>query len=485
MRPMTHVATGLMAAMCLLSAPSLAMSPEAHEVPAASALPSAPFAIDFNTLAAVWLIFAAILVFWMQAGFSLFEAGFCRAKNVVSVLMKNLMDLSLGSIAYCTVGFGIMFGASSGWLGTDGFFFAGLDADATGYPFLLFQTMVCVTALTIMSSALSERTKFGAYLVASVAFGALVYPVFGAWAWGSLLRGGGWLEGGDNGLLARLGLPPFIDFAGSTVVHGLGGWAALAGAIRLGPRTGKYDEQGSVRPLLGHSMVLSCLGCFVLWMGFFGFNAGASLVASDQALGAGRFVTLGLIALNTTLAGAAAAASATLTGWSINGNPDIGTTLNGALAGLVAASAGCAYVTPAAALAIGFVAGSLVVASILFFERRGIDDPVGAISVHGVCGFWGTLSLGLFHAQGPSIGQLLSQSVGAVACFAWSFGCAYLIFSLLKLGSSLRVSVQAEVDGLDLHEHGADAYPQDLSLSEPSAAVAQSFGGDDVAVGRT
>jgi Amt family ammonium transporter len=479
MRPKTGLLAALLATLVLSPLNALASGD------AAAPAVADPSALGPSTLAAVWLIVAAILVFWMQAGFSLFEAGFCRAKNVVNVLMKNLMVLSLGSVAFCTLGFGIMFGASSGWFGSSGFFFAGLDADATGYAFLLFQTMVCVTAITIVSGALAERTKFSAYLIASVCIAALVYPVFGAWAWGGLLHGGGWLQGGEHSLLLRLGLPPFIDFAGSSVVHSLGGWAALAGAIILGPRTGKYDEQGNVKPLLGHSMVLSCLGCFILWMGWFGFNAGASLVASDASLGASRFVTFGLVALNTTLAAGAAASSATLTGWSINGNPDIGTTLNGALAGLVAVSAGCAYVTPAAALAIGFVAGSLVVASVLLFDRRGIDDPIGAISVHGVCGFWGTLAVGIFHAQGPSIAQLLSQSVGALACFMWSFGTSYLLFSVLRLTSGLRVSVEAEIDGLDLHEHGADAYPQDISPEPRTTSAAQSFGGDDVAIGRT
>lgn len=412
----------------------------------------------------LWTVVAAVLVFWMQAGFSMIEAGFSRAKNVINILMKNLMDVSLGSLAFWAVGFGLMFGTSSGWLGTDGFFLSGYQNRTDAYSFLLFQTVFCATAATIVSGAMAERTRYSSYLIYSVCITALIYPVFGAWAWGGLFEGGGWLENDTSGPLLALGLPPFIDFAGSTVVHSLGGWAALAGAIVLGPRTGKFGKDGYPRPILGHSMPLVILGGFVLWMGWFGFNAGSTggVTGAGNQPFAGAGKAIGLIAINTHLSACAGAAAAMFTSWRLNAKPDVGLTVNGALGGLVAITAGCAFVTPLSAVVIGSAAGIIVVASVLWLERQKLDDPVGAVSVHGVCGVWGTLSVAFFHHQGFSVAQLTSQVVGIVACFAWTFTTAILVLSVLKVTLGLRVSVENELEGLDSSEHAGDAYPPDF-----------------------
>lgn len=416
----------------------------------------------------LWTVVAAILVFWMQAGFALLEAGFSRAKNVVNIMMKNLADLSLGSIAFWCVGFGIMFGTSAGWFGQDGFFLRGYEGRSDSYSFLLFQTVFCATAATIVSGAMAERTRFVAYLLFSLAITAFIYPVFGSWAWGSAFAGGGWLEATDGSPLSRWGLPPFIDFAGSTVVHSVGGWAALAGALALGPRWGKYSQTNEPQPLLGHSMVLATLGCFILWMGWFGFNAGSTLGVSgagnEPFAASGKSFTL--IALNTHLAACSGCAGSMFTSWKLLGKPDIGVTLNGALGGLVAITAGCAFVRPGAAMVIGAAAGAAVVASVLFFERRGVDDPVGAVSVHGVCGAWGTLAVALFHHQGFSGAQLASQTIGVASCLAWTFGTSWLVLRLLRAWIGVRVPVESEIEGLDLSEHAVEAYPSDMA-SEP------------------
>lgn len=421
----------------------------------------------------LWTIVAAILVFWMQAGFAMLEAGFTRAKNVVNIMMKNLMDFSVGSLAFWAVGFGLMFGASGGWFGTSGFFLMGLEPNARLYAFALFQTVFCATAATIVSGALAERTRFSAYLVSSLVLTTFIYPVFGSWVWGSALAGEGWLEAGQGSPLASAGLPPFLDFAGSTVVHGVGAWAALAGSLAVGPRYGKYDDAGRPRPILGHSMTLSTLGVFILWMGWFGFNAGSttSVTGSGTDLFGGSGKLFVLIALNTNLAACAGTVGAMIVSWVLNGKPDIGISLNGVLGGLVAITAGCAYVTPAAAVLIGLGGGGLVVCSVLFVERRGVDDPVGAISVHGTAGVWGTLAVAIFHHQGFRVEQLMSQLLGVAACFVWTFTTASLTFALIKVTMGLRVTVQEEIDGLDASEHFSEAYPADTlahSLSTPT-----------------
>ena len=355
---------------------------------------------DTSTL---WTCLAAFLVMFMQAGFALVEAGLTRAKNVCNIVMKNLMDFSVGSLLFWALGFGLMFGASNGFFGTNGFFF---DPSAEGgtlgtgnsesfsWAFLIFQTVFCATAATIVSGAMAERTKFTAYIVYSIAITLVVYPIFGSWAWGGLYAGGGWLE--------NMG---FYDFAGSTVVHSIGAWAALAGAIVIGPRIGKYKD-GKPQPIPGHSIPLAALGVFILWLGWFGFNPG-----STTAVGGGSFA---YIAVTTNISAAAGAVGAMIMSWVLFKKPDTSFALNGALAGLVAITAGCdAMSVPFAALS-GLIGGVLVVASVLFFDKIRIDDPVGAISVHGVCGAWGTIAVGLFKTEGGLfLGGGASQLIAA------------------------------------------------------------------------
>ncbi len=390
----------------------------------------------------VWTLVAAALVFFMQAGFAMVEAGFTRAKNAINIMMKNLMDFSIGSIAFWALGFGLMFGASStGWFGTTGFFLS--DFTPGGDPWVLafwmFQVVFAATAATIVSGAMAARTKYIGYLLYSVIVSALIYPVFGSWAWGSLYHGSGWLEG--------LG---FIDFAGSTVVHSVGGWAALAGAIVLGPRLGKYSKDGKIKPILGHNMPLAALGVFILWLGWFGFNPGSTTAASKD---------IAMIFVNTNLAAAAGAVLAMFTSWIKFGKPEVGMSLNGALAGLVAITSPCATVTPVSAVAIGAIAGVVVVLSVLFFDRIRVDDPVGAISVHGVCGAWGTLAAGIFNIGGTSAKIIGVQLLGIGACFVWTFATAFVMFKLIDMTVGLRVSPEEEMEGLDVVEHGGNAYP--------------------------
>lgn len=390
----------------------------------------------------LWTLIAAALVFFMQAGFAMVEAGFTRAKNAINIMMKNLMDFSMGSLAYWAVGFGLMFGVSkSGWIGTSGFFLS--DFKAGGDPWVLafwmFQVVFAATAATIVSGAMAERTKFSGYLLYSVFVSAVLYPVFGSWAWGGLYQGGGWLE--------KLG---FIDFAGSTVVHSVGGWAALAGAVVLGPRLGKYDKSGGIKPILGHNMTLAALGVFILWLGWFGFNPGSTTAANKD---------IAMIFVNTNLAAAAGAVLAMLTSWIRFGKPEVGMSLNGALAGLVAITSPCASVSPLSAVIIGAVAGVLVVFSVLFFEKIKVDDPVGAISVHGVNGAWGTLAAGIFNMGGTSMKIIGVQALGIAACFVWTFVVAFLMFKLIDKTIGLRVSPEEEAEGLDFSEHGGIAYP--------------------------
>jgi len=333
----------------------------------------------------VWTLVAAFLVFFMQAGFAMVEAGLTRCKNTVNILMKNLMDFSVGSIAFWAIGFGIMFGVTNGYFGTDGFFFSDFakDGDTWVFAFWMFQVVFAATAATIVSGAMAERTKFVGYLIYSAVVSAIIYPVFGSWAWGSLFHGSGWLEG--------LG---FIDFAGTSVVHSVGGWAALAGAIVLGPRIGKYTPDGKPRAIPGHNLTLAALGTFILWFGWFGFNPGSTTAAiKDTAL----------IAVNTNLAAAAGAIGAMFTAWAVFKKPEATMTFNGALAGLVAITSPCANVSPLSSVILGLVAGILVVFSVIFFDNVAkVDDPVGAISVHGVCGAWGTLAAGIFDIKGFS-----------------------------------------------------------------------------------
>jgi Amt family ammonium transporter len=441
----------------------------AEEVAAAAPPPELPgpiaedgggFAVNF-----VWTLMAAILVFFMQAGFALVEAGFTRAKNTVNIMMKNLMDFALGAPVFFCIGFGLMFGVSNGFVGTSHFFGSGFGDEAWPYAFLMFQTVFAATAATIVSGAMAERTKFTAYLVYTVFISAIIYPIYGGWAWGSLFKGSSWLGAPEGGFLAGLGLPGFIDFAGSTVVHSIGGWAALAGALVLGPRIGKYDKDGKPKPILGHSMALATLGVFILWFAWFGFNAGSTtgMTGGGTNVYGGVGKAAALIAVNTNLAACAGACSAMALVWLTSKKPDIGMTLNGALAGLVGITAGCANVSPISAIIIGFLAGGLVVVSITFFEKMKVDDPVGAVSVHGVCGAFGTLAVAVFHHGGFSVKQLATQAIGVGLAFVWSFGLAFVLFKVLSKTIGLRVSKDEELEGLDLAEHGNEAYPTDRS----------------------
>ncbi len=400
----------------------------------------------------VWVLLAAFLVFFMQAGFAMVESGFTRAKNAVNILMKNLMDFSIGSVAFWIVGFAIMFGNGNGFLGLSGWFvpaeskaFASLEwSSVPTYAAWLFQLVFAATAATIVSGAMAERTQFKSYLIYTVFITGFIYPVVGHWIWGA-----GWLS--------SLGMS---DFAGSTVVHSTGGWLALAGSIVLGARIGKYDANGNPRPIPGHNLPLAALGVFILWLGWFGFNPGSQMGADAK--------DIALIAVTTNIAAAGGAIAAMVTAWIMLGKPDAGMALNGALAGLVAITAPCAYVTPGSAVIIGLLGGVAVVFSVLLFERIKIDDPVGAISVHGTCGALGTLLLGFFHQEqgiffaadkGAAFKFLGVQFVGVIAVFAWCMVTGLILFGAIKAVVGLRVSKEEELEGLDYGEHGASAYP--------------------------
>jgi Amt family ammonium transporter len=398
--------------------------------------------LNINT---VWTCAAAFLVFFMQAGFAMVETGFTRAKNAVNILMKNLMDFAVGSIVFFLVGFGLMFGVSNGFFGTTMF---GLSGVAPGsdwnWTFLIFQTVFAATAATIVSGAMAERTKFAGYLAYSVIITLVIYPIFGSWAWGGLGQGSGWLE--------NLG---FLDFAGSTVVHSIGGWLALAGAIMLGPRIGKYGPDGRPKAILGHNIPLAALGVFILWFGWFGFNPGSTTTGDGS---------IGYVAVTTNLAAAAGSIAALIVSWIIMKKPDASMALNGALAGLVSITAPCNAVSPAAAIVIGSIGGALVVLSVLFVDNvLKVDDPVGAVSVHGVCGLWGTLSCGLFNMEsglfyGGGLRQLGVQALGAGTAFVWAFGLGLGLFWVISKTIGLRVTAEEERKGLDIGEHGMEAY---------------------------
>jgi ammonium transporter, Amt family len=421
---------------------SEALSPAPADVESATAAITEEFQTNLNI---VWTCIAAFMVFFMQPGFAMVEAGFTRAKNAVNILMKNLMDFSIGSLAFFLVGFGLMFGVTNGLFGTTLFGLSGIEAGTDwNWTFLIFQTVFAATAATIVSGAMAERTKFGSYLIYSVFICLIIYPIFGSWAWGSLLDGNGWLEG--------LG---FYDFAGSTVVHSVGGWIALAGAIILGPRLGKYGSDGKPTAIRGHNLPLAALGVFILWFGWFGFNPGSTTTGDGM---------IGYIAVTTNLSAAAGAVFALITSWVAIGKPELSMSLNGALAGLVAITAPCDAVSPVGAICIGAVAGILVVLSVLFIDFvLKIDDPVGAVSVHGVCGLWGTLAYGLFAKEaglfyGYGAKALGVQFVGVATGFVWAFGLGLIMFFLIKKTIGLRVSPEEELKGLDIGEHGNEAY---------------------------
>jgi Amt family ammonium transporter len=400
----------------------------------------------------VWTIVAAALVFFMQAGFAMVETGFTRAKNAANIMMKNLMDFCIGCCAFWFIGFGLMFGKSDGFFGTSWFAFNWQQAHEAGdwpFTFFVFQLVFAATAATIVSGAMAERTKFLAYLIYSLFISAIIYPISGGWAWNGLF---GDYNGGTVGWLENLG---YIDFAGSGVVHLVGGAAALAGAIVLGPRIGKYGPNGEPRAIPGHNLPLGMLGVFILALGWIGFNAGSTTAAS---------VDIGWIAMNTLLAASAGAIGAMFTSWVHFGKPDMTFVANGVLAGLVGITAPCNTVHPLGALIIGSVAGILVVLSAVILDTAlKIDDPVGAVSVHGTCGIWGVLAAGIpwfAHANSEvTWAQFGVQVVGALALFFWPFITCLILFLILKVTVGLRVSAEEEIAGLDVGEHGNIAYP--------------------------
>ncbi len=419
----------------------------------------------------VWTLLTAFLVFWMNAGFALVESGFCREKNCVNILAKNFIVFAVSSIAYWVLGYGLMFGNGTGFMGKEGLWFlAGADNSPatgeayqgvyaalnwTGVPLLakfFFQLVFAGTAATIVSGAVAERIKFISFIIFSFLIVGILYPITGHWIWG-----GGWL--------AAKG---FFDFAGSTVVHSVGGWCALMGILFLGPRIGKYKE-GRVRPIPGHNMSTATLGCLILWLGWFGFNPGSTMAADPSAIAH--------VAVTTNMAAAIATLTATATAWILLGKPDLGMILNGTLAGLVAITAPCAFVSLASSFVIGAVAGVLVVLSVAMFDKLRIDDPVGALSVHLVNGVWGTLSLGFFaqHSALPAgltaatfkdglffgggSAQLISQLTGVIAVGLFTVIASAVAWGLIKLTLGLRVSAEEEVEGLVFGEHGNRAYP--------------------------
>ena len=416
-------------------------------------------AIDF-----LWMCLAAFLVFFMQPGFALVESGFTRAKNAGNIIMKNLMDFSVGSIAFFIIGYGLMYGDTIGSLiGGSNFFLSAaspvLPKEVNGvidnsgmfmYAEWIFQAVFAATAATIVSGAMAERTKFTSYLLFSLIITAIIYPVSGHWIW----QGKGWLT--------NLG---FQDFAGSTVVHSVGGWAALVGAWLLGPRIGKYGPDGKAKAIPGHNIPLAALGVFILWFGWFGFNPGSTLTASGR-----DGFSLAFIAVNTALAAGGGAIAAMITIWIKSGKPDVSMSLNGALAGLVAITAGCAFVSPGHSILIGLIAGVVVVFSVLFIDGvLKVDDPVGAISVHGVCGALGTVLVGIFanKAYGGGMNGLLYgggfkllgvQLLGVGAVFVWTVLASGVLFFIVKKTVGLRVNKDEELKGLDIEEHGMESY---------------------------
>lgn len=387
-----------------------------------------------------WVAMAAALVFFMQAGFALLEGGCARAKNATNVIMKNYADLCFGVLAYWAVGYGLMFGVNpSGWFGTNGFLLGSINGSEA--VFFVFQAMFAATAATIVSGAVAERMRFWPYVMGSVVLTAGIYPVFGSWVWGSVRDGTGWL--------AAMG---FTDFAGSTVVHSVGGWSALAAVLVLGPRLGRFGRDGSARPIPGHNLPLIALGVFILWLGWFGFNGGSTLAAS---------LDVGTVLMNTELAATAGAVGAMLT-LGLTRRPLAAVPiLNGGLAGLVAITAGCASMDAPFAVITGAAGGVVATLGAALLERLRIDDVVGAVPVHGFAGAWGTLAAGLFHVDGLFDGARITvQLIGIGAAFAWTFPSALLVFGLLRAVLGLRADTLHEQHGLDYTEHADIGYPE-------------------------
>ncbi|MBI2412994.1 MAG: ammonium transporter [Deltaproteobacteria bacterium] len=448
-------------------APAVAATVEATAPSAADIGAKLEETITVNKVAldTVWVLVAAFLVFWMNAGFALVESGLCRAKNTVNILSKNFIVFAIASVAFYIIGWGLMFGDGNPFFGVDGLFMLhGADNSPamgeaykgvyssmnwTGVPLyakFFFQLVFAGTAATIVSGAVAERIKFLSFIAFSFILVAFIYPVVGHWIWG-----GGWL--------AKLGM---FDFAGSTVVHSVGGWAALAGVMVLGPRLGKFGKNGKINPIPGHNMALATLGALILWLGWFGFNPGSTMAADAGAIAR--------VALTTNMAAAAATLTATATAWLLMGKPDLSMILNGTLAGLVAVTAPCAFISVESSLIIGLIAGVLVVVAVMFFDRVKLDDPVGALSVHLVNGVFGTLALGLFAedrfmpgiiGDGLFFGSsklFVSQLAAVVGVGVFTFVVSIIAWYVIKAVLGLRVSEEEEMIGLDIGEHGAEAY---------------------------
>jgi Amt family ammonium transporter len=403
----------------------------------------------------VWVVVAGILVMFMQPGFALVEAGFTRAKNAGNIVMKNFMDFSVGALIYWAVGFGLAYGGTSigGFLATGDFFMSNDGRTVEWF----FQVVFAATAATIVSGAMAERTKFSAYLLYTPFITGVIYPIVTHWVWSG------------DGFLTDLG---YYDFAGSGVVHLTGGIAALAGVMTIGPRIGKYDDNGSPLPIPGHSLILGALGVFILWFGWYGFNAGSTLAA------VGSDAAIGHVVMTTTLSAAAGAVAAMLAAWTfpVYGKPDVGMTLNGALAGLVGITAGPDVISNLGAVIVGLIAGVIVVISIVGLERGGLDDPVGAISVHGSAGVWGVIAVGLFSTDngllyGGGFEQLGPQLVGVLAIVAWVFITSTIVFRLIDTIWGIRVTAEEELAGLDRMEHGTEAYPEFLEQIAPPESL--------------
>ena len=417
--------------------------------------PVADLSLSVDT---VWMLLAAMLVFFMQPGFALCEAGFTRSKNTANILFKNFVDFMFGSILFWLLGFGFMFGSNGeGFIGMPHFGdISFYESDLPVEGFLVFQTVFCATAATIVSGAMAERTKFSMYCIYSLFISLIIYPISGHWTWG-----GGWLMNGDETsfMMTTFGAT-FHDFAGSAIVHSVGGVLAFVGAIALGPRLGKYGKDGKSRAIPGHNLLTASLGVFILWFGWFGFNPGSQLAASGEV----NRVAISHVFLTTNLAAAAGGIGTMFTSWIKYGKPSFSLTLNGVLAGLVAITAGCDLVSPLGAAIIGLVAGIILVFSIEFIDSKlHIDDPVGASSVHGVCGIFGTLATGLFALDGGAFygggwGFFGAQCIGILAIDLWAAAAGAVLFFGIKKAVGLRVDKRIEEEGLDIYEQGESCF---------------------------
>jgi Amt family ammonium transporter len=436
--------------------PAAAAAPAAATVatPAATVAPAAPappasgdvslIQLNVND---VWIVLTAAMVFFMQAGFVMLEIGACRAKNTINIVMKSFLDFCICAIVFLLIGFAFMFGKSwNGVIGTDSFWLSSFPGDHRVWVFWFFQVGFAGVSCTIMSGAVAERTKFLGYLMYCALFTALIYPVIGHWAWGSFGNAFG-VGDGTKGWLEAMG---FVDYAGSSVVHACGGSCALAGILAVGPRAGRFGPDGSPRLIAGHNIPLVTLGVFLLWFGWFGFNAGSSLSGASM---------IGRLVVNTTISPSAAGIAAMVSMWFIQGKPDVNIAMNGALGGAVAITACCGNVTPGAAIIIGAFGGIITTVATIALERWKIDDAVGAVPVHLACGWWGTLCVALFDENGFSIQRFGVQALGTLSISVYSFVVCTAVFAFIKLCVRIRATEEEQINGLDFTEHAANAYP--------------------------